>query len=102
MSYTVAKCKFPNKPNYGKVLELCRKDFRNFRKENGKRLVEDMSLKPQQVSFKRINRTEINEEQRSFEDIRVLLKEGRDDIAFSLFFRTFPSCLPHRSRDNIF
>ncbi len=100
MSYTIAKGKFPKKPKYGKVLELCRRDFRNFKKDNGKRLIEDLNLPIQQNNTIIINKIKIDEQQRNVENVRALLREGREDIAFSLFFRTFPSCLPHRSRNN--
>ena len=102
MSYTIAKGKFPKKPKYGNVLELCRRDFRNFKKNNGKRLIERLDLQLQQNNSIKINTAEINEEQRNIENVKILLREGREDIAFSLFFRTYPSCLPHRSRNNIF
>ncbi|KKM95741.1 hypothetical protein LCGC14_1185130 [marine sediment metagenome] len=92
--------KFPKKPKYGNILEICRKDFRNFKKDNGNRFMDHINLPIQQNETIQINRTEINKEQRNIENVRALLREGREDIAFSLFFRTFPSCLPHRTRDN--
>jgi len=39
----------------------------------------------------------LNNKAESIEEIRKLLKEKKEDVAFSMFFRTFPSCLPHRS-----
>ena len=40
----------------------------------------------------------INNQKDNMEKVKKLIKEGKEDIAFSLFFRTFPTCLPHRSR----
>ncbi len=40
MSYTIAKEKFPKKPVSEKVIEVCKKDFRNFKKDNGNRVIE--------------------------------------------------------------
>lgn len=100
MSYTIAECKFPKKPKYGNILEFCRRDFRNFKKDNGKRLIERLNLQIHHSNSIKMNSAEINEQQRNVENVKILLREGREDIAFSLFFRTFPSCLPHRSRNN--
>ena len=33
------------------------------------------------------------------ESVKKLIHESKEDIAFSIFFRTFPSCLPHRARN---
>ena len=40
----------------------------------------------------------INDHKNNMERIRNLIEEGEEDITFSLFFRSFPTCLPHRSR----
>ncbi len=39
------------------------------------------------------------EQNENLEMIRNLIRESRKDVAFSIFFRTFPSCLPHRTRN---
>ncbi|GAG88847.1 unnamed protein product [marine sediment metagenome] len=99
MSCTVTKGKFPKKPKDGTVLEACRKDFRNFKKDNGRRVMEFISFQVTQNSLMRKNNDAINEQEDNLEMVRTLIKEGREDVAFSLLFRTFPSCLPHRSRN---
>jgi hypothetical protein len=32
------------------------------------------------------------------EQVNRLISEKKDNLAFDLFFRTFPSCMPYRSR----
>jgi len=40
----------------------------------------------------------INNQKDNLEGIKKLFSEGKEDTAFSLFFRTFPMCLPYRAR----
>jgi hypothetical protein len=40
---------------------------------------------------------EINNQKNNLQNIRKFITEGKEDAAFSLFFKTFPACLPHRS-----
>ncbi len=98
MVYTIAEGKFPKKPGYGNTLEACRKDFRKF-KDLGEDKLEELLPKrivpPTQVT---VDTNIIFAQKGNIDSIRKLIKEGREDIAFSLFFRTFPSCLPHRSK----
>ncbi len=98
MSLTIAEGKFPKKPAYGSFLEICRKDFRNFKRENGIRLMSLFNSRIKDFSRRGMNIEVINEQKDNLERVRKLIKDGRDDIAFSLFFRTFPTCLPHRTR----
>jgi hypothetical protein len=97
MVYTIANGKFPKKPEYGNILEVCRKDFRKF-KDIGETQREEFLFK------RTVSSTQIDigprilfTQKENIEDIRKLIKEGREEVAFSLFFRTFPTCLPHRS-----
>ena len=39
------------------------------------------------------------EQKDRLEMIKDLILEGKEDVAFSIFFQTFPSCLPHRTRN---
>ena len=97
MVYTIAKGKFPKKPEYGKSIEVCRKDFRKF-KDIGETQIDEFLHK------RIVSSTQIDigpkilfTQKENIENIRKLIKEGREEVAFSLFFRTFPTCLPHRS-----
>ncbi len=99
MSYTIAKEKFPKKSVSEKVLELCKKDFKNFKNEDGNRVIE--SFQSEIKSNNQINtpNSVLIEQKEGLEMIRDLIREGKEDVAFSIFFRTFPSCLPHRTRN---
>ena len=99
MTYTIAEGKFPKKPKYGSLLDSCYKDFRNFKKHNENRFDDLLELKFQhhiKIGFKSALQEELKN---NLESVKKFLREGRDDIAFSLFYRTFPTCLPHRTRD---
>ena len=50
------------------------------------------------LNHNRMDSILINSQEESIKKIWNLLKENKKDIAFSMFFRTFPSCLPHRSK----
>lgn len=97
MTYTIAEGKFPKKPEYDNFLEVCRKDFRKIKDTNEGNL--DKFFYRRNVPFiqSAIDPKIINAQKENIESIRNLIKEGREDVAFSLFFRTFPTCLPHRS-----
>ena len=96
--YTIAEGKFPKKPGYGNILEVCRKDFRNFKIDNGNKVYELLNERSLRFTELEMNPILINNQKDNMESIRKFIKEGKEDIAFSLFFRTFPTCLPHRSR----
>jgi len=96
--YTIAEGKFPKKPEYGNILEACRKDFRNFKTDNGNKVYELFKEIIPRFTELRMDPLSINNHKDNMKSIRELIKEGKEDIAFSLFFRTFPTCLPHRSR----
>ncbi len=99
MAYTIAEGKFPKKPRYGNVLEACRKDFRNFKKDIGHRVIEHFNSQiKEDFQTGAPNIILINREE-NLESIKKLIHERKEDIAFSIFFRTFPSCLPHRARN---
>ncbi|MCK4779112.1 MAG: hypothetical protein KAT57_02945 [Candidatus Lokiarchaeota archaeon] len=98
MVYTIAKGKFPKKPEFGKVLEVCRKDFRKFKEDNGNKVIENFDFRIKSTAqIGTTNNILINQKE-NLESVRKLIQESKEDIAFSIFFRTFPSCLPHRSR----
>ncbi len=99
MVYTIAKGKFPKKPEFGKVLEVCRKDFRNLKEDNGNKVIENLDFRIKSTAQLGTPNNILINQKENIENIRKLLHEGKEDIAFSVFFRTFPSCLPHRARD---
>jgi hypothetical protein len=98
MSYTIANGKFPKKPDYGNVLEACRKDFKNFKNDNGNRVIEQVNSQIKRLAHSGGLNNILIEQKENLEKTRSLIREGKEDVAFSVFFRTFPSCLPHRTR----
>jgi hypothetical protein len=99
MSYTIAKEKFPKKPVSEKVLELCKRDFRNFKKDDGNRVIEHFQSEIKNTEKINVPNKTLIEQNNRLEKVRNLIREGKEDVAFSIFFRTFPSCLPHRTRN---
>ena len=95
----MAKGKFPKKPEYGKVLEICRKDFRNFKEDNGNKVIENLDCRIENIAQLNTPNNILLNQKENLESVRKLIQEGKDNIAFSIFYRTFPSCLPHRSRN---
>ena len=94
----MVKGKFPKKLEYSKILEICREDFRRFKEDKAVKIIENLES---QINIITQFSNPINlsiDQRENLESVRKLLEEGREDVAFSLFFRTFPSCLPHRSR----
>lgn len=94
----MAKGKFPKKPDYGKVLEICRKDFRNFKENNGIQVIENLEFQIKNTVHSSTPNNILLNQKENLESVRKLIQDGKEDIAFSIFFRTFPSCLPHRAR----
>lgn len=78
-------------------MEACRKEFRNFKKDNGNKICELLNESILQFTELGMDPDLINNQKDNIEKVRKLIKEGKEDIAFSLLFRTFPTCLPHRS-----
>ncbi|MFX1568949.1 MAG: hypothetical protein ACFFCV_11355 [Promethearchaeota archaeon] len=99
MSYTIAKEKVLKKPISQQVLERCKRDFRNFKKDNGNRVIENFQSEIKNNEKMDTPTNVLIEQKDRLEMIRDLILEGREDAAFSIFFRTFPSCLPHRTRN---
>ncbi len=99
MSYTIAKEKLPKRHVSEKVLEICKKDFRNFKKDNGNRVVEHFQSEIKKNTQTSTPNKVLIKQKENLEMIRDLIREGKDDVAFSVFFRTFPSCLPHRTKN---
>ena len=90
--------KFPKKPEYGNFLEICYKDFRNFKEDYNGNTTEFLSQLVMERE-ERIRRSEILQAQRQqLDTIKALIQRGNERAAFTQFYRTFPTCLPHRSR----
>jgi hypothetical protein len=99
MSYTIADGRFPKKPGYGNILEACRKDFRDFKEDNESRVIEHFRSQIGGFAHLDTPNNVLIKKNENLEIVRRLINEGKENIAFSVFFRTFPSCLPHRARN---
>ncbi|MHA1913187.1 MAG: hypothetical protein ACW986_02820 [Promethearchaeota archaeon] len=97
MAYAIADGKFPKKTNVGTLLEACRKDFRNFKKDNGFELEKHLNARILRLVQVGIDPKVVDAQKDNMAGIKRLVRAGQDEIAFSMFFRTFPTCLPHRS-----
>ncbi|MHA2398287.1 MAG: hypothetical protein ACXADU_05300 [Promethearchaeota archaeon] len=98
MAYTVADEKIPRKLDEGPLLEVCRKDFKNFKENNGFELEKHLNSRILRLVQMNIDPKVVNAQKANIAGIKKLIKAGQDEIAFSIFFRTFPACLPNRSR----
>ncbi|MHA2007909.1 MAG: hypothetical protein ACXABO_11115 [Promethearchaeota archaeon] len=78
-------------------MEACRKDFRNFKKDNGNKAIKILEFRRTAIALKNQNFEVIRKQIDNIPTIGKFIREGREDIAFREFFNTFPTCLPHRS-----
>jgi hypothetical protein len=98
MIFVLSKGKFPKKPQENNFLEICRKDFKELKKAGMNPLLEYISSLVLEIDKKDKKRDNIEKQKQDVKSIAKLIEEGKDKIAFSLLYRTFPYCLPHRNR----
>ena len=94
-----SKGKYPKEPRDGNCLEICRKDFNNFKERDYKTIFLYLSTLVAEYEKIGLNPEEINEQKKDLEQIKQLIDQGNEKIAFHNFMRTFPSCLPYRGYD---
>jgi len=96
----ISKGKDPKEPREGYFLEICKKDFRSFKDKEAADILQLLSsiVKTKQ---RREDKPSIFRQQKdSLENVFKLLKEGKEEDAFSQFYRAFPTCMPYRSTQN--
>ena len=98
MLYAISQGKFPKKPNGVKISKLCQEDFKNLKERNGTILLEYLSILIKDLEKRGIDPEIYKKQKQDLEKIRELLIKGAEKVAFTQFARTFPYCLPHRSR----
>ena len=90
----------PNNPRMADFFERCRRDFNERREDTI--VVLDRFIESYE---KRVNDAErlndlhldaIKKRRDEFLNIKNLINEGKEEVAFTHFFRTFSTCLPHR------
>ncbi len=97
MSYALSKERFPKKPDVAYVSEICRKDFKRFKDNEGTVLVEHLSSLIKDLETKRIKTDLYTKQKDALENVSELIKMGAENVAFTQFTKAFPYCLPHRS-----
>jgi hypothetical protein len=90
--------KFPKRPDNGILLEICLKDFQKFKEKYNENVLEFLS----QLTIENEERNRRPElvqiQKQQLDAIKALLARNDERGAFTHFFRTFPTCLPYRSR----
>ena len=97
MSYALSKERFPKKPDVAYVSEICRKDFKKFKDNQGTILFEHLSSLIKNLETKGIKPDLYTKQKDVLESVSELIKMGAEDVAFTQFTKAFPYCLPHRS-----
>ncbi|HUW90206.1 MAG TPA: hypothetical protein VMV43_06750 [Candidatus Nanopelagicaceae bacterium] len=97
MSYALSKERFPKKPDVAYVSEVCRKDFKKFKDNKGKVLIEHLSSLIKDLETKGIKPDLYTKQKDALESVSELIKMGAEEVAFTQFTKAFPYCLPHRS-----
>ena len=97
MSYTLSKERYPKKPDVAYVSEICKKDFKKFKDNNGTVLIEHLNSLIQDLEAKGIKTDLYTKQKDILESVSELIKMDAEGVAFTQFTKAFPYCLPHRS-----
>ena len=90
--------KTPRKPHeYGNVV-ICKKDFETYKRFLENKQVKDVKFDAVSLFRELGVDNAFNEFHDTFSNnLKNLIKKGKEDIAFSQFIQSFPSCLPNRT-----
>jgi len=98
MSYALSKERYPKKPeDIAYISEICKKDFKRFKDNNGTVIIEHLSLLIKKLEDKGIKTDLYTKQKDVLENVSELIKMDAEDVAFTQFTKAFPYCLPHRS-----
>ena len=97
MSYVLSKERFPRKPDIVYVSEICKKDFKRFKENEGTVLIERLRSLITNLESKGIKTDLYTKQKDVLESVSELIKMDAEDVAFTQFTKAFPYCLPHRS-----
>ena len=98
MAQTFSEGKPPRKPyEYGNIV-ICKEDFEDYKKfleQKPEKYNKDLTHRV----FREfgIEKTFIEFHNKFSNHLKELIKKGKQDMAFSLFVQSFPSCLPNRT-----
>jgi hypothetical protein len=90
--------KYPRKSGNGTLLEICWRDFQNFKEKYNGNVLEFLS----QLTIEKEERSRRPEllqiQKQQLDTTKAFLANIDEKRAFNHFLRTFPTCLPYRSR----
>ncbi|MFX1497772.1 MAG: hypothetical protein ACFFBH_09615 [Promethearchaeota archaeon] len=88
----------PKDPKESNSLELCHKDFKNFKERNGDKIIELLSTLITNREIKRDRPEPFKQQKVNLIKVKSLIHEGKEREAFETFYRAFPYCMPYRPR----
>jgi len=97
MSFSLSKGRFPKRPDETRFLAICREDFRNFKERDGNVLLEYLSTLIKDLEKGGMDPNIYKKQKENLEEVKTLIAKGQEKVAFNLFSRVFPYCMPHRS-----
>ena len=97
MSHALSKGKYPKPPEGPTILTACREDFRKFKDRDGNVVLKYLSTLIKDLENRGFNPDIYKIQKENLEEVKSLVVKGKEKTAFSLFTRTFPYCMPHRS-----
>jgi len=90
--------KSPRKPHEQGNVVICKKDFETYKKFLENKQVQDGKFDAVSLFRELGVDNAFNEFHDTFSNnLKNLIKKGNEDIAFSQFIQSFPSCLPNRT-----
>jgi hypothetical protein len=97
MSHALSEGKYPKPPEGPAILSACREDFRKFKEKNGNVLLEHLSTLITDLEKRGLDPEVYIRQKENLEQVNTLVVRGEERVAFNLFTRAFPYCMPHRS-----
>ena len=91
-----SKGKYPKEPEGGNLLEICRKDFKNFREHDSSAFLPYLSTLVIEYENRGLNPERIKQHKENLENLKKQIESGNEKVAFHNFLRTFPTCMPYR------
>jgi len=97
MSNALSEGRYPRQPDRTAILMICKEDFRKFKEKNGNVVIEYLSTLIKDLENKGLDPDIYKRQKENLEQVKSLLVDGKEKLAFSHFTRTFPYCMPHRA-----
>ncbi len=97
MSNALSEGRYPRQPDRIVDLTICKEDFRKFNDRNGNIVLEYLSTLIKDLEKSGLDPDFYKRQKENLEEVKSLVVKGKETVAFNLFTRTFPYCMPHRS-----